>query len=1793
MSKKMQGKKNKRGLKRTVRRSMAAILMITAIAVAAIPVPEISADTGSTGTTSNTCLQCGQTHGELTYDVTIEKNPNDPNAKNDGIVDSRPTVDLSDANEWKEGEAVDGTKYVKAPKVFVTSGGTSGVLDWQFKVTCSKNSNDRYILDYNTRYYDEDVYLRDSVEASYDIVTMKEYHDYYYENYGTASQKENRIGHATKTSGPEFEKLKKYFANYDTFKKFVDINDNSVTELNIYATDFVNYYGTQSESMMQKYYCESNQLVGYTLFEVVDQISANPTGTDLHNFVLKWLGETELPSGDYLDSNNFKVKKTLMIIGIADRAFAPKTDNDSAAYRIKNLTLGEQIKEIGDEAFKGCTTLQTINISNVDNIGDGAFKGCTNLHSVTMNPTVIGAEAFQGTNLSGEVTLGNAVTKIGAGAFAYSPISGVSFSNCTNLNVSKFAFYNCTSLTKVNFGDTNRNHVKSIGKGCFAVVNASSAGMTQFDFPFNLKSGTTTNDNPNEGIADYVLAGRSALQKVTMPKEFSGGVPIHTFLNCTGLQSVLFPDTAGEATFDPNLFKSLSNENFYVQGPKISSMTGKPAGPRTSTWNAKNYNNVSIPYCYIENGRTYYEVCQGRYLLSIDQSTNTLTKCELNPTYVDDGTEKKDELVIPSYVGVTPVKNIGNDCFNDTSLTKTVKSLVIGDNIESIAAGAFQNTTIAGSTGVTKWQNLAKVKFGTGIKSIGENAFENCFNLTDVTFATPQGQNYTSLTIGNNAFRTNGDELTFHADINENYAPFKYAMNPDIYVKDSNAGVRIRYQSRWDSPDSKHLSVMYGEFDDGNGYITLLDYPEYDEIFGASADISLQQELQDYQTKRETAFYQKYSGAEYDAKRKEFATKWKASPNAATYNATDANGESLYGPWISPDFCTGEYTDSDGTKKKKWEWCADGKNMGDLVRLEEKGQSLYDFFFEPLVVEAANNPSPYFTQNPFKFIDNYLAVKNANPDQTPNRDSVVDYKSWDDFEQSIIDSVYNITMPSCINSIDAQSYKTGKKTATSYRTYFGATSPETFQKNTYVESIELPGVEIIPDNAFGGCTSLERLVLSDKCKEIGTLPFTTDNTPPDRCPKLWSVTIPDTNTKYKAQNGIIYEADDTNTGKYKIIQCVQRRGDSTVNDEGVSNNTVSAATDPLIASVNKIADSAFENCIYLRNADLSEATSLEEIPEACFRNDQKLVSANLPVSVNSIKADAFAGITDSSMDYRGIPALELTITGKEVFIATDAVDPKNGVQINTYKDTSAYEYGTYYQSKGKGMTVKLISDSFLVKFLDYNSSIIKSFYVEEGHVLRQNSADPTQDEVPTMTNSTFTGWKSDTGKSVSDPITENTNFIAQYDGTVGGKYMVTFSDSMDGSVYKSMTVEAGTTISADDFPSPKYHQGYIFDKWLGTGNATVGSTITDTTVFLALYKAEGSGTTSGGSTTTSGSSTSNKSTSSSRTSSNASSSTTSSSSNTSSGSSTSTSNTSNTSGSGSTASMYTVTVENGSGSGSYAAGSTVVIAANTPAAGMVFSKWTTESNGVALASVSMSATTFVMPANNVTVTANYVAGNGTAATAATGTNGNNTNGGNSATNTGKGNTTVDITKPGISNKDLATANVNGSSDNFIVKITETDEATRAVAAALTNKYGTLDNILYYAMDISLYDSTGTTKITNTEGLSIDITIPIPDALVSYGGNNMAGAVVTGDQLEDLSERFTTINGVPCISFTATHFSPYTIYVDTGNLTEGTLDVTPKTGDPIHPKWFLSIGLASLSLILFLKKDKRSSKPRKA
>lgn len=323
---------------------------------------------------------------------------------------------------------------------------------------------------------------------------------------------------------------------------------------------------------------------------------------------------------------------------------------------------------------------------------------------------------------------------------------------------------------------------------------------------------------------------------------------------------------------------------------------------------------------------------------------------------------------------------------------------------------------------------------------------------------------------------------------------------------------------------------------------------------------------------------------------------------------------------------------------------------------------------------------------------------------------------------------------------------------------------------------------------------------------------------------------------------------------------------------------------------------------------------------------------------------------------------------------------------------------------------------------------------------------------------------------------------------------------------------------------------------------------------------------------------------------------------------------------------YKVTVNYGTGSGEYEVGATVNITANAPeSSSRVFSRWTTSNSSLGFANANASSTSFVMPAADVTVTANYktkskdddddddddspsrrpgsssstnTVPNRPGSSSTTGTTGtvtdSSTGSGNTSgtTNSSDGNK-IYITKNGISNTDVASLAVSGSTDNFIVRITESPEATAAVEQALTNSYGSLEGLAYLPMDISLYDSTGQNKITDTHGLNITVTMPIPDVLIQYGGNARVAAADNGN-LQQITPRFTTIDGIACISFVPPHFSPYVIYVDTNNLIAGQmLDATPATGDPIHPKWFAAIGMACVSVLLFVASDGRKRKKFRA
>lgn len=1712
MTKGKSTKKKNLKLRRQIRKTMGALFMVSAIVVAAIPVQDLAAENLKVD--------------EITTDTRMSPLYV---AGSDLMFGTESVLDPANAS-----------KFFTSYSVRELSDGSFS-LNWQFEyyVTTVDNNTRAIISEYNNLYPENEVVLGNSAHAEYYMVTEDEFKAFYAPG-GLGNQtytltydkiKAAEIGqpdsdvtwflnHAEENYNKYAARCKEYDdyvvakAAYDKaladwqldpdnhehpgaeptpVEKPVDITFNT-------GTDFTN-------EKKYEYYCElaselgSNQDEylpgsGYKLFPVTDNI--NPGQNDDGTAKQIYLARGGTPNlGSSNDENGFLVvAASTEIIGIANNAFEGITNVDT-------LDLPKEIKYVGNEAFKN-SFIKKITFANVANVGNRAFLDCSQLTEVTLSGTEkIGVEAFKNSGIV-EISLPYSVNQIGGGAFAEChSLKKVDLSNITaTCKIDNYAFYNDYALDEVNMEKTG---IVSIGEGVFAISNVQTGAWADAVLPEQI---TGSNDSL---LGDCLFAGRNRLNSVKFPMNYGlyattadpVNIPSGMFKNCTNLLYVDFTAAAGSTVcgnvgFDHkgskfvynNLFIDVLNPDFYVQGPE-KNISGEESYPRQSTW--QSFTGVSnfVPYVYYDSrGVKCYEVSDGVYLLQANENKE-LTSCRP----LDSDSNEPIDLVIPAKVGSYEIETIANGALSDENLRSRIRSVEIQDD----SLVRLDDSVFSGL------KNLEKVVIGNSVNSIGTNAFANCPGLIDVTFHTPS-IGYEGFTIGTNAFKTGSNELTMHGDIVPGYAPFEFAMGKDS-GKIDDAGKRICYKSL--APD--FLTVMY---DNKSNEVVLLDYPKFNEL-----DIRNAEHCDDM----EEYYYAKYGGVQgtysdqtdatgivtqvynengpYDADRQAFTAAWIASGGAdSTYD------DPSYGPWIDASY----------------------------LKLLQEG------YFTGGNTVPATLPTVYFSKKPYSILENYDRGSNAT----------MEYQTVTDEELEWINTCLNIVVPAGVTSIDATAFFKATENTRNVATYFGSgdegyksyqmctgsrddSVPGLFsgyysdyeegsadealyetekRGNDRILSITMHDVKYLPDYAFDSCERLQYVSIGDACEEMGKAPFR-------GCDSMTDMVG---NDYFSAENRIIYSVNAD--GTYTIKECLPSRG-----KEG-SSSVIISATDPKIAQVSAIVDGAFEDCDDIVKVFLDDASKLKIIPKDCFNDCDKLNEVGLPTSVNRIEEKAFGGNE----------GITVTIPGKEVHIVKDAFEHTPTNTIWTYEGTSADDYGQYYD-----LTVRYLDNLFTVRFIDYDSTVLK----EETGVVAHHSVTPPED--PVREGYTFTGWK---GNGDYTDVTDNLIIVAQYSDNSGdtNRHKVTFYAYDGKTVVSEQYINHGEAATA---PMPPSRSGYKFVAWV----PNTYTNVTEDLNIVATYEkknSSGSGNNGGSS-----SSSPSKSPSASPTASPNADST----------------------------KKYTVSVSGGSGSGSYAAGAIVSINAYAMSSGQVFDKWTTSTAGVGFADATATSTTFTMPAANVAITATYKTGNNTGNTS-TGGNANGSSSGSTGTNspsaisnTNSG-TTVEITKPGISNTGLAGATVSGATDNFVVKVTEDQAATDAVIAALQARYGDISRIKYLPMDISLYDSTGRTKITDTTGISVNLTLPLPDDLIPYAGNNKIAAI-SGGALEDLRASFSTVDGVPCINFTASHFSPYVIYVDTANLTEGTIDATPKTGDPIHPKWFLALGLACISLILFFKRDK--------
>jgi len=140
----------------------------------------------------------------------------------------------------------------------------------------------------------------------------------------------------------------------------------------------------------------------------------------------------------------------------------------------------------------------------------------------------------------------------------------------------------------------------------------------------------------------------------------------------------------------------------------------------------------------------------------------------------------------------------------------------------------------------------------------------------------------------------------------------------------------------------------------------------------------------------------------------------------------------------------------------------------------------------------------------------------------------------------------------------------------------------------------------------------------------------------------------------------------------------------------------------------------------------------------------------------------------------------------------------------------------------------------------------------------------------------------------------------------------------------------------------------------------------------------------------------------------------------------------------------------------------------------------------------------------------------------------------------------------------------------------------------TNDAGivTAQDIVIFPLDISLYVKGTDTKVQPNAGTSVTITCPIPESLLATKDKIKVVCLFDG-KLTILDTKIVLIDGVYCVQFSATHFSPYAMVIDTNNelSNKATNPKTQETSNsPIITFTFLAI-FTTITLAVVNKKRK--------
>jgi hypothetical protein len=234
--------------------------------------------------------------------------------------------------------------------------------------------------------------------------------------------------------------------------------------------------------------------------------------------------------------------------------------------------LPASVTQIGEDAFRGCTSLVSITLpASVTQIGGGAFYGCTSLASITLPASVteIGARAFFDCTSLASITLPASVTEIGEQAFrgcaslasitipaSVTQIGQDAFKGCTSLasitlpasvtQIGWSTFSGCTSLASITIPESVTQIGEDAFRGCTSLVSITlPASVTQIGggafFGCTSLASITLPASVTE-IGACAFYGCASLASITIPESVTE-ICGYAFYDCTSLASISIPSS--------------------------------------------------------------------------------------------------------------------------------------------------------------------------------------------------------------------------------------------------------------------------------------------------------------------------------------------------------------------------------------------------------------------------------------------------------------------------------------------------------------------------------------------------------------------------------------------------------------------------------------------------------------------------------------------------------------------------------------------------------------------------------------------------------------------------------------------------------------------------------------------------------------------------------------------------------------------------------------------------------------------------------------------------------------------------------------------------------------------------------------------------------------------------------------------------------------------------------------------------------------------------------------------------